>query len=140
MCIRDSPSSNPNPAALRQDFSHYGLLAVFLTMRYRVEVESVSSSEDGALTIQIRTIPQPPLPTCSPGACPTIPPPSPPVPWYLLIAIRKGSLTAPLQRLYIAETPNVDQPSPPLSVVLPVVVDTSSTPRPCPPDEEQSRH
>jgi hypothetical protein len=119
------PQGREITAALHQDFSRYGLLAVFLTRRDGIRIDSVYTDGAGGLTIQITNFPPPPMPTCGPGPCPTIPPPPPALPRYLLIAIRKGSIPAPVQRLYISETmsdpPPVvvhDPPPPPSDEVI----------------------
>ena len=98
--------------ALHLNFSRYGLLAVFLSSwEPGSTIAGVYLAEDGALNVQIRAAPPPEPPDCPP----TVPPGGPdapcpvsllpgPGPEYRLIAIRKGSLPAPVKRLYIAET------------------------------------
>jgi hypothetical protein len=93
---------------VQQDFTHTGLLAIFLTSRaLGFTIDGVYASEDGSLTVQIRAAPPPPPPPppCTSEVCAV-----PIIPGiaggsvYLLIAVRKGSLPAPVKRLYIAET------------------------------------
>jgi hypothetical protein len=98
--------------ALHQNFSRYGLLAIFLTNRQvAFTIDGVYFAGDGALSVQIRAAPPPPPPVCPPlgppdapdPACPSVDPvPSSEV--YRLTAIRKDSLPAPVERLYITET------------------------------------
>jgi len=88
-------------ALLRQDFSHYGLLAVFLTTRYAFDVVAVSSTRNGSVTVQIRALPA------------AVRPGRPAIPWFWLIKIRKGSLAAPVKRLYITEIYETEPPPPP---------------------------
>jgi hypothetical protein len=96
---------------VQQDFTHTGLLAIFLTSRaLDFTIDGVYASEDGSLSVQIRAGPPPPPPPCTGEVCVvpiirTIPGGS----LYLLIAIRKDSLPAPVKRLYISE---VADPSP----------------------------
>jgi hypothetical protein len=97
--------------ALHQNFSRYGLLAIFLTTRQvGFSIDGVYLTGDGALNVQIRSAPPPP-----PPVCPRLGPPDAPDPpcattnpvslsaQYRLIAIRKDSLPAPVKRLYITE-------------------------------------
>jgi hypothetical protein len=116
--------------ALHLNFSHYGLLAVFLSSwEPGSTIAGVYVAEDGALNVQIRAAPPPEPPDCppplSPGAtdAPCLASVPGPGPQYRLIAIRKDSLPAPVQRLYISEmadpSPVVmhDPPPPPPSSV-----------------------
>jgi hypothetical protein len=97
--------------ALHQNFSRYGLLAVFLSSwEPGSTIDGVYLTGDGALSVQIRAAPPPAPPDCPPPVSPDAPD-TPcgvsatpgPGPQYRLIAIRKGSLPAPVQRLYISE-------------------------------------
>lgn len=105
-------SSYDRDTNLQQDFGHTGLLAIFLTSRtvdFGFMIGGVFASTDGSLTVQIRNpVPSPwPLPSCDPEptvSCPAIPAPLPSTPLYVLIAIRKGSLPAPITKLHISET------------------------------------
>lgn len=96
--------------ALHQNFSRYGLLAIFLTERpSRFTVDGIYLDGDGSLNIQIRAAPPPP-PVClppGPGAAdaPCASGPFPSDSQYRLIAIRKDSLPSPVKRLYISEVP-----------------------------------
>jgi hypothetical protein len=103
-------SSYDRDSNLQQDFSHTGLVAIFLTPRaLGFTIDGVFPHEDGSLYVQIRAAPPPPpWPSCEPGAaCPAlIIPGIVEAPQYVLIAIRKGSLPAPVQRLYITEVPS----------------------------------
>lgn len=101
-------------AALHQNFSRYGLLAVFLSSwEPGYTIAGVYLAEDGALNVQIRTAPPPEPPDCPPTTVPPGGPDAPcpvsllpgPGPEYRLIAIRKDSLPAPVKRLYITEAP-----------------------------------
>jgi len=118
-------SSYDRDSTLQQDYSHTGLLAIFLTPRAMGStVEGVFAGLDGSVYVRIRAAPPPPpLPTCDPVpgmSCITMPLiPVVGASEYLLIAIRKGSLPAPVQRLYITEVPNAD-PSPPTVIPDPV--------------------
>jgi hypothetical protein len=99
--------------ALHQNFSRYGLLAVFLAgMPFGFTIDGVYLAGDGALTVQIRVAPPPPPAVCPPPGPPDAPDaaclsadPLPSSEQYRLIAIRKGSLPAPVKRLYITEVP-----------------------------------
>ena len=99
--------------ALHQNFSRYGLLAIFLTDRQvAFTIDGVYLAGDGALSVQIRAAPPPPPPVCPPLGPPDAPDapcttadPVPSSEVYRLIAIRKDSLPAPVKRLYITETP-----------------------------------
>jgi hypothetical protein len=102
------PSLPYATGALRQDFSHTGLLVIFLKeSRPDLTIGGVYPTEDGALTVELRNPPPPPpficpLPTpCGPLPSPSIPPPVPLQ--YIVIAVRKGSLPTPVTRLYISE-------------------------------------
>jgi hypothetical protein len=97
-------------AALHQNFSRYGLLAIFLSSwEPGSTIAGVYLARDGALNVQIRAAP----PTQPPDCSPTVPSGGPdapcsvsvpgPDPQYRLIAIRKGSLPRPVKRLYITE-------------------------------------
>jgi hypothetical protein len=95
--------------ALHQNFSRYGLLAVFLSSwEPGSKIDGVYLTGDGALSVQIRAALPPAPPDCPPpvspdapdAACSATPGPGP---QYRLIAIRKGSLPAPVKRLYITE-------------------------------------
>jgi hypothetical protein len=99
-------------AALHQNFSRYGLLAIFIaSWEEGSTIDGVYLAGDGALNVQIRAAPPPEPPDCPP----TVPPGGPDAtcpsfgtgtsPQYRLIAIRKGSLPAPVKRLYITEVP-----------------------------------
>jgi hypothetical protein len=90
-------------ASLRQDFSRYGFLAVFLTPRLGPIIDGIYPFADGRLYLHIRALPPPVFPSCGPGPCPSIPPPPQEAPVFLLISIRKDSLPAPVKRLYISE-------------------------------------
>jgi hypothetical protein len=98
-------------AALHQNFSRYGLLAIFLTDRQvAFTIDGIYLAGDGTLSVQIRAAPPPPPPVCPPLGPPDAPDPactsSDPVPSsavYRLIAIRKDSLPAAVKRLYITE-------------------------------------
>jgi hypothetical protein len=95
--------------ALHQNFSRYGLLAIFVSKWEEGSTIDGVYLADGALNIQIRAAPPPEPPDCPP----TVPPGGPDAPCpsfgtgtspqYRLIAIRKDSLPAPVQRLYITE-------------------------------------
>ena len=83
--------------ALHQDFSTYGLLAVFLTARNAFKIDGVFLDAADALDVQVST---PPPVDCSPvSTCPV----ALATPQYALISINKGSLPAPVKRLYITE-------------------------------------
>ena len=100
-------------AALHQNFSRYGLLAVFIaSWQQGSTIAGVYLAGDGALNVQIRAAPPPEPPDCPP----TVPPSGLPapcdvslcrdqVPQYRLIAIAKDSLPTPVKRLYITEVP-----------------------------------
>jgi hypothetical protein len=93
---------------VQQDFRHTGLLAIFLTSRaLDFTIDGVYASEDGSLRVQIRAgpPPPPPPPPCTGEVCVVVPiiRTIPEGSLYLLIAIRKGSLPAPVKRLYITE-------------------------------------
>ena len=90
-------SSKRWPRALHQDFSAYGLLAVFLTARSSFTIGAVYLDAADALDVQVST---PPPVDCSPvSTCPV----ALATPQYALISINKGSLPAPVKRLYITE-------------------------------------
>ena len=99
--------------ALHQNFSRYGLLAIFLTDRQvAFTIDGVYLAGDGALSVQIRAAPPPPPPVCPPLGPPDAPTaactsadPVPSSEQYRLIAIRKDSLPGPVKRLYITEAP-----------------------------------
>jgi len=97
--------------ALHQNFSRYGLLAIFLTNRQvAFTIDGVYLTGDGALSVRVRAAPPPPPPICPPLGPPDAPDapcvsvdPLPSSEQYRLIAIRKNSLPAPVTRLYITE-------------------------------------
>jgi hypothetical protein len=100
--------------ALRQNFSRYGLLAIFLeSWQPGSTIEGVYLAGDGALSVQIRGAPPPEPPYCPPPGPPDAPDGAcvvsvmAPTPQYRLIAIRKDSLLAPVRRLYITEVPYI---------------------------------
>jgi hypothetical protein len=98
-------------AALHQNFSRYGLLAIFLSSwEPGSTVAGVYLAGDGALNVQIRAAPPPAPPDCPPPVSPgatdasclaSVPGPGP---QYRLIAIRKDSLPVSVKRLYITES------------------------------------
>jgi hypothetical protein len=96
---------------VQQDFTHTGLLAIFLTPRaIGFTIDGVYASVDGSVNVRIRAPPPPPpVPECrpNPGEVCAIPiiRAVPGGAQYVLIAIRKGSLPAPVQRLYIIDVP-----------------------------------
>jgi hypothetical protein len=92
------PKSAQTDRALHQDFSTYGLLAVFLTPRSSLTIGAVYLDAPDALDVQVST---PALLGCANGAPCTV---LPPAARYVLISINKGSLPAPVKRLYITET------------------------------------
>jgi hypothetical protein len=122
--------------ALHQNFSRYGLLAIFVAQwAPGFSVEGVYLAGRGGLAVQIRTAPPPPPIDCSVDPLPSVcvmPLPAGPtgatgatdvasapradssVPGssaqYRLIAIRKDSLPAPVKRLYITEFRNSIRP------------------------------
>jgi hypothetical protein len=93
------------------------LLAVFLSSWVPGStIDGVDLTGDGALSVQIRAAPLAAPPDCPRPVSPVSPvsPDAPdaacsatpdPGPQYRLIAIRKGSLPAPVKRLYINELP-----------------------------------
>jgi hypothetical protein len=119
-------------AALHQNFSRYGLLAIFLSnWEPGSTIAGVYLAGDGALNVQIRAAPPPQPPDCPPtvpSGGPDVPCPvsvAGPSPQYRLIAIRKGSLPAPVKRLYISEMADPlpvvihdPPPPPPTSVTI----------------------
>ena len=98
----------PADAALRQDFSRYGLLAVFLTRQFQVNIDRVDIAGGDGLNVKLDFLPVTNWEDCPAGCIPT-PYPSA---QFLLIRIRKDSLTAPPKRLYISFLS--DSPQPPV--------------------------
>jgi hypothetical protein len=89
-------------ASLRQDFSRYGFLAVFLKPRLGPIIDNIYPFADGRLNLNIHSFPAPAFPSCE-LPCDPRPPPPQEAPVFLLISIRKDSLPAPVKRLYINE-------------------------------------
>src|SRR4051812_14315138 len=85
---------------VRQDYSHTGLLAIYLTSGF--SVERVYADSDGSLNVQVHLSPTV-FEDCVAGCIRR-----PPIPSYSVLAVRKGSLPAPVRKLYIREVSDPD--------------------------------